>query len=296
MSNRHNTIPSNYRRLPASRPRPAKDGEKGLHDHMMDGRLSGVLTLRIRAVDHIRIGSGGYSPFKNQLLAEVMVQKNKEGKDIPFIPGTSIKGVLRTVCEAIGNGAPPEDNGITSVTCSLFGEIKNGRNARHLMGRVGFSDALPYTDERTKAPQFGKVDLPRAFQPRKSVGRRIYDVPKELGDRVVPHWIIIRGAVFETQLQLQNVRPGELGLVLTAAGLSNNPNERFFPRLGGGKYAGLGRVEFSVVSARLREGYTKPRPTTLDGAELTQKVSQWLSAAEIASDGKAALRALRGGQ
>lgn len=286
-------MPSNYRSVPAARPIQAKDGTQGLHDHTMSDRLTGIVTIRIRAIDSFRIGSGGYSPFKSTLCAEVMTRKNAEGKDEIFIPGSSIKGALRSLAEALGGGTDPDDNGMTSVTCSLFGEIKRGKEARHLMGRVGISDALAYTDANTEKPKFGMLNMPPAFSPRKNVGRRFYDIPLEKPKGIVPHFVAVQGCVFEANIQLTNVRKGELGLLLTAAGMANNPADKFFPRLGGGKYYGLGRVEFSVVSARLRTGYVQPRPQKLEGAELAEAVKLWLNSAELAPDSAQTLAVLR---
>ncbi|MBM4319217.1 MAG: hypothetical protein FJ125_04475 [Deltaproteobacteria bacterium] len=283
-------LPANYRPLPAARQQQARDGARGLHDRLLPDRLTGVIELHVEAVDSLRIGSGIAelvgAGASTQLAAGIALRDGE-----PYLPGSSIKGMLRSLGEAIGGGCnlDPDCGGGRGASpcaiCSLFGQI---RRDGQLMGRVGFSDALPAPGAEVGMEL---LHLPRAFQPRRQVGRRIYDVPEAQHPPEVPSLVVPPGSKFVTKLQLLNVRPDELGLLLLAAGCDGT----FLPRLGGGKYAGLGRVRFLPRRAMLRGSYRQLKPEILDGEPLALAVSSWLAAFRPCPGSAAALDALRGG-
>ena len=88
--------------------------------------------------------------------------RNKQGQHI--IPGSSIKGMVRTVVETLCNGcltgyegrhvpypAPPDftpchDNTRLCISCRLFGMMARQRNAQVFLGKVSAEDALVYKD------------------------------------------------------------------------------------------------------------------------------------------------------
>jgi len=284
---RDNTIPSNYRPLPSAPiVRAGADEQRGMHGLTRDDRLTGVLTFEIVTRTPIRIGSGVTEPIpladgKTEIAAGLARVRRR-----PAIPGSSIKGTLRSLCEAIGGGCGIDDRCDPPCRiCGLFGQIAGQRT---LMGRVGFSDALPV--KRSDADT-GLVRLPRAFQPRKAVGRRLYGPAPAGLPKDVPHEVVLKGARCRGTMTLANVTYGELGLVVLAAGLDRT----FYPRIGGGKFAGLGEIEVHITEARLRRSYRSPRLETLTGTELGAAMSHWLSVADVAPGGDAALVVLRSG-
>lgn len=281
-----NTVPSNYAALPSSGVRPApRDDVRGMHDCLAEGLVTGVLDLRLQTVDPLRVGSGVAQPLtagNKDVIAQDIVLRDYA----PVVPGASLKGVVRSHFEVLAGGcALAPDCDPPCVACSLFGQI---RKQGQLMGRVGFSDA-ELEDPSHADACVTLMNLPRAFQPRKSVGRRVYGPPAASLPSEVPTIVVKAGTVFRGQVQLVNVRPWELGVALLACGVDGT----FLPRFGGGKFAGLGRIRVTVTKARMRAGYRVPRPEILEGAPLEAAVKQWLAAAELGNGGEEALKTLR---
>lgn len=287
MSVHRKTVPRNWVPIPAAPRTPSKDGEARLHGVLEPDRLSGVVDLRLVTVDALHVGSGNTvvarTGGKDEIFQDIALRRG-----VPIIPGSSIKGTLRSQAEAIGGGCdllercgPPP-----CVICALFGHVRGSDAA--LMGRLGVGDAL--LESRASARKaVGARMLPRAFSPRKDEGRRAYapavgELPKQ-----VPTLVVRPGMAFRAPLELVNVRPEELGLVLTAAGVGQG----FAIRIGGGRYAGLGRVRVEVIRARLRRGYRQPRVETLEGGALDQAVKAWLAAFRPSAEGRKAIEVLR---
>lgn len=277
-----NTVPSNHTFLPAAAPRRARPEEaEGLHHRLVSDRITGVLQIQIVAVDPVRIGTGTPEAVtvggRSQLAHSILSCQGR-----PTIAGSSLKGTFRSAFEAVAGGCGLEANcSPPCVACALFGQI---RRDGQLQGRVAFTDALA---PRNAAVHL--VRLPRAFQPRVANGRRVYgpqtaEIPSE-----VPHLVCARGTSFEGRISLLNVRPDEIGALCLCMGLDRT----FHPRVGGGKFAGLGRVRIEIVKATFRDGYRSLRAREVVGADLDPLVQGWIAAAAPGPDAQAALTVLR---
>ena len=98
-----NTVPKSYVALPAVGRIPAREAEaEGLHDRILPGRITGTLTFDIVAVDAVRVGSGRPELVGGgKLVPGVVLGPGNQ----PVIPGSSIKGMLRSLAEALGQRA-----------------------------------------------------------------------------------------------------------------------------------------------------------------------------------------------
>lgn len=281
--NRHeNTVPKNYEALPAGPARPGPGLNQVSHERLRDGRVHATLTLRLVARDPVRVGTGGLVPVndKGDLALDLVVRNGA-----PLLPGSSLKGVLRTAVEALGGGCdlqqpcnPP------CVACQLFGFVHGQQG--HYAGRVSVEDAVAL---KPREVRIQAQKLPRAFQPRVKVGRRVYGPAVPGAPVSVLSLVAAVETTWETRLHLANLTPAEAGLVLLGFGLDGS----FHPRVGGGKYHGLGRVQVSAVKARLRRDGYRAAPVVLEGDALKTELTAWLGAVRLQEPGQRALATLR---
>lgn len=246
MPGRYEPEPSNYEVLPAGKPQPGPALDSVSHDRLHAGRRSGWIDLELVTIDPVHVGAGSSSPHEGDLARDMVVTR-RGSEELPVVPGASIKGAIRNLAEALGGGCDQDQKHCEPPcpTCSLFGHLMK---VGGFLGRVGFGDALP-----TK-PEFGIAKLPIPFQPRKAEGRRIYTVPNPQRSGPVPYWVIPRNAKLRCRMTVTNVSTEELGLVMLAAGVDGT----FRLRLGGGKFAGLGRVAVTPTAASFRGDYSGP--------------------------------------
>jgi len=232
------------------------------HDHLDPRKLSGSIDLSFTTIDPLHMGSGVSNFFafgdRDMRLARDIVVQWLGDMEAPVIPGASLKGAVRSIAEALGGGcdlSEPRCEPACAV-CAIFGHLM--RDGGYL-GRAGFDDAHP-ADPGQAADRMGALLGPMPFQPRVSKGRRIYGVAPRPLDAPVPYVVVLREVSFKTRLHLTNITHAELGLVLLACGADGS----FRLRIGGGKFANMGRVRTEVAGATLRRSYLTPAPELLD--------------------------------
>lgn len=224
------------RRIPVRR--------EAFHDILKD--LHGSVPLRIEAKTLLFVGSGQME-YEGGEIYQRFARKGERF----IIPGTSIKGVVRSYAEAL---SPSCDGGRCGrdrrveidrlcLCCSLFGTLG-------LQGRVNFTDAAAVQGVMPVQP---KPAIRLRWNPKRvRKGRRFYSHDKpdqnyalaEGGGDTETIEAVKEGAVFECEMMLYNVQNWELGLLLLAMGLS--PNHKFDLKLGGGKNRLLGSVRFQA--------------------------------------------------
>lgn len=149
-----------YRMIPI---RDAIAREKPTTDEKFVGR-SGVISCTIENLTPLFIGG---NPFmKSTFLAR---------QSRPVIPGSSIKGMVRSLAEIVGGGCsvtnpegkagkryhdlPPagyracKDNGDLCITCRMFGMMGRGKNATVHKGNISIGDGI------ARETTFNKVSL-----------------------------------------------------------------------------------------------------------------------------------------
>jgi len=205
-----------------------------------------------------------------------LVLRGSEGSEVPaaeaarslgrpVLPGTGIKGAVRTVFEVLTGSCDPTRRGCNScAACRLFGAL--GRR-----GRLGFDDAVG--QEVTE----GAERVPIPFKPRKPAdGIRLYDLGPALlqtGARVEEKLVreVFRGT-FRGRMAFHHATPGELGLVLLALGWDGG-GVPFPLRLGGVRFHGEGAASVSVAGAFLAgESLHRER---LEAADAQTRATEW---------------------
>lgn len=173
------------------------------------------------------------------------------------IPGSSLKGMLRSLAEIIGGGCSVTDsngqfnkmyaacNKIHSlcVTCRMFGMMERGRGAKVHKGKVFISDAL-IIEEKTetklfdvllfsrgmrhepfyRTPQTGRLDgKSRKFyfhQPKRKDS--VPSIPQNLQNRAEKINAILPGCQFEFEIDFVSLEKFELELLVYILALEEN--------------------------------------------------------------------------
>lgn len=217
--------------------------------HQRLSRLNGTLHGRIIARSPVHVASGLLEPTGNRRYP--MVKAHVRCNGTPVIPATSLKGCIRSILEAISPSAPA----VTRAPL-LPRELEASHRPDHLdvaqriFGALGYQGQVRFSDAALVSGQIEIVETPALFRPRPEAtdtytdrrqlrGRKFYMHGKPAhGD--LPLEACAEGSTFGFRVDVENLTPGELGLLLTALGLGE---PQLWPKLGGGKPACLGTIE-----------------------------------------------------
>jgi CRISPR/Cas system CSM-associated protein Csm3 (group 7 of RAMP superfamily) len=238
--------------------------------------LAGRLELTFTVVsEYLFVGSGayGFDPNAQGDRPDVWYTFYRRNGQI-CVPGTSIKGAIRAIVEAISNSCvsqirrPREqvnshhhqacrfrdENNPLCPACRLFGTTG-------YRGRVHFSDFLPNGEVRNEIVKIGELWEPKRYD---STKRRFYesksfqptgDSRPQSGFRFVE--AVRKETKFQGILMFENLSEAELGLLFHALGWAVE-GERviiaFAPKVGGAKPRCFGSVQFHPVRLRLWGG------------------------------------------
>lgn len=261
---------------------------------------TGQLELEIQVVSaYLHVGSGVTKVDAADRAYSAFVRRDSE----LIIPGSSLKGAVRSIVEAISNSCvrlqakaervPPshqacvtirpgqEQNATLCPACALFG-------ATGYRGRVHFADARPVSQVSTSI-----IKIAELWTPRRATGRKFYRVKQfrplddrpEINHRFVE--AVPQRARFSTVLTFENTTSAEMGLLVRALGIERNldrPGEGnfiFTPKLGGGKPRCLGTVRLIPCALRTVDlGAGKLIPSLVVGGRtrsLGSVLDRWLS-------------------
>ncbi len=254
--------PKPFAYIPIPHTRPAKSRAPG-HDRLNPTARTGRLELRVEVVsEYLFVGSGGYD-FEGDTVFYSFARSHGE----PVIPGTSIKGAVRSLVEAISNscvslivsrsraGTRGNEERVVPMThrrcekadllcpaCRIFGTA----GAESYAGRVSFSDSKAQTLARPELVKIGDLWPPHV----KDSARRFYaerrfippaDMQPERDYRFVE--AVRKGTVFGTNLTFTNLAQEELSLILHALGIP----QPHIVKIGGAKPRGFGSVWFTAT-------------------------------------------------
>jgi CRISPR/Cas system CSM-associated protein Csm3 (group 7 of RAMP superfamily) len=229
------------------RERPAGHDDYGVG--LVSGEIAGVIT----ALSPVHVASGQIELTGKAKPPLVKAHFRSGGQ--PVIPGTSLKGAIRSIVEAISpsclrvtrarydqqpmNVRACQKRDDLCVACRMFGALG-------YQGQVRFSDAV----QRENHTEF--LFVPSFYAPR-SRERLYYEGGQIKGRKFYQHGELARGNVpieacpegsrFTFTVYFDNLTPGELGLLLIALG-QGMPKLR--PKLGGAKPACLGSIDIAL--------------------------------------------------
>lgn len=277
------------------------------HDHFTG--LSGELTCQLTAETHLFVP--GYRSGGAGRTRQHETLRFCRSEQTPIIPGTSLKGVLRTVVEAVSGACFIYDNlsyerntvryelaqsylhcnDIERLcpACRIFG-LLNGRQV--FSGLVTIGDARAADAIQTEMLTLGVLSAPkprhrpfysRAGQPRQLRGRKFYyhhpldhvitRTQRDGQNKTVE--AIRPGATFTFNVTYTNLTEQELALLLYAIVLE--PEMRH--KVGMGKPIGLGSVHIEIMQWQSLDRSARYRrlgdgwAAALEGETLTQAIA-----------------------
>lgn len=235
---------------------------------------------------------------------------NRQGQHI--IPGSSLKGLVRSLVETIGPGCwwlfkgehedkLPKDfrqcryQDKLCVACRMFGLIQDGTL---LLGHVGFEDAVceeprgydPIYTPILSAPKPRHIAWYLDSTGRQVAGRKFYfhsteiralqEIKRSKSGVELNQYIAPVGpdSVFTFSAHFDNLAKDEFGLLLYALALERGMRHK----IGYAKPAGLGSVEIALTRLALidyRRRYTSPNggKNVYKGNELEDFVQGWVA-------------------
>jgi len=279
--------------------KPVKGKTVGHERILAEGYASGRLAYELRALTPIFVASGAYALGEDVKHPDApLVRACYRIDDVPAIPGSSLKGVVRSIAEAISpscvtatrldrrlfpsqperrDECRPEE---ACPACSMFGRL--GR-----MSKVFFDDAL-LVSGRTALYRLPALYGPRAHQARatyqtkdgKFKGRKFYFHGRPRQDpEQPPVEVVVAGSVVRGSVSFENLTCAELGLLCFALGLDGS----FMLKLGGGKPACLGSLQITPVRLELLDSdhflRSEPSLEVLEGDRMTAYVGEQMQAA-----------------
>ncbi len=276
-------------------------GQDKYHENRCHGILH--LTLKVQTALHVSTGvvvMGSDVGQKSIPLIKTMMQ-GTEGQLI--IPGSSLKGVVRSVYEAITNST------LAVITQRYKDDIPPERlpcrdknrlcPASRVFGALDWQGLIHFTDARCKSAGFRAGFMPSLYRPHSEAKHNYFKQGKVAGRKFYYHTIkavdkgqqqgipvqqAVKEFVFTTQLHYRNLTQAELGTLLIVLG-QDRPKHPIALKVGGGKPIGMGTmtVEITLLEqpANLRDRYLSydSKPTQLAGNQLQQMMQKAIAEA-----------------
>jgi hypothetical protein len=224
--------------------------------------VTGVIVGELVAHTPVHVASGNVELTGGGRIPLVKAHFRTGGK--PAIPGSSLKGVIRSVFEAISRSCVRVQsrklrNKLPQGFEQPCGELRNTNDllcpACRLFGAMGYQGQVRFADALLVEGNTSVILSPSLFAPRthariyyggdgKVVGRKFYFHGQPAKGNV-PLEVCEAESRFRLRVNFVNLTKAELGLLLTALGQGSLP---FALKLGGAKPACCGSVEVQVAS------------------------------------------------
>ena len=256
------------------------------HDDYEENKVTGMLRGVITALTPVHVASGQIELTGRE---PPLVKAHVRSRGRPIIPGSSLKGAIRSIVEAISpsciritrarsNRVPFGLRGCTDkenlcVACRMFGSLG-------YQGQVRFSDAVLRDGFQTvilKVPPF------YAPRPRERLyyegglvkGRKFYR-HGQVATGNVPVEACPEGSEFDFTVHFDNLTEAELGLLLIALGQGEPP---LILKLGGAKPACFGSVRITLSEMRIIDD-ARAACADYDAASVEADPAPYLEAAQ----------------
>ncbi|ATY85809.1 hypothetical protein CVV65_13465 [Kyrpidia spormannii] len=267
-----------------------------LDRNLVHGRLYVVL----ETLTPLIVGTGGYELRNDRFVRAI----HREG-GIPVIPGSTLKGVLRSYVELLSKscilfvdgrshpnltcsttfrrGAP---SSAVCPACQLFGIIGNKIALRSLISVGSFRPTTAAREEEARLPQLYRPRLKR--EENGTPCRKVYNhgdpkyileaVPKWKNCRPDWHQAVSAGVKFSGFVDFENCTPEEVGLLVLAMGAV--PTWKFQLKVGYAKPAFFGSVQLDIADVQpadqsLSSGRRFTKETLWNWAEQYLQQDDW---------------------
>ncbi|WP_353930219.1 RAMP superfamily CRISPR-associated protein [Okeanomitos corallinicola TIOX110] len=240
------------------------------HDKFDKNLLHGILFLTLKVKTSLHI-STGVTSLGSDIAARVpLIKTMVQGIDKHLlIQGSSLKGCIRSVYEAITNST------LAVVTSRYRDKIPNERlpcknkqelcPASQVFGALNWQGLIEFNDAKCENIGFNTGFMPSLYRPRPEPGSAYFNTRgKVAGRKFYYHTIraIEKGEnqgtpvqqaakeyTFTTQLQFKNLKPEELGTLFIILG--QDANYPIALKIGGGKPIGMGTMTVEISQAKI---------------------------------------------
>jgi len=275
------------------------------HSKYLSDRLHGALFLTLQVQTPLHVSTGIVAMGSDIGSRVALIKTMTQGTDQKLvIQGSSLKGCIRSVYEAITNSTL----GVASrAVDKIPRERQPCRNkeelcpASQVFGALDWQGLIEFSDAKCENTSYGTGFIPSMFAPRThsrnyytsrgaAVGRKFYYNFAKSIDKGQNQGIAVQQAakdfIFTTQIHFKNLRPAELGTLLVVLG--QDPNYPIALKIGGGKPIGMGTVTVSVTAieqtGNLRDRYSAyivPESNRLTGDKLPEFIQTQIKAAHF---------------
>jgi CRISPR/Cas system CSM-associated protein Csm3 (group 7 of RAMP superfamily) len=288
--------PKPFGKVVISRPKSQRAITK--HDQFVPETYTGRLTCTLTALTPIHVGSGiyeleGESPVRGVITAE----------DKVAVPGTSLKGAIRSIAEAISDSCVR----ITKKEIERNLAVKEARpcdelKSKHrqsdrerageaklciccsIFGALGYQGRVSFTDARLTKGSLAVHQIQSPYPPRDSArvykdargqfnGRKFYYHGEPVASsRGEPYQVITKDSQLEFTMSVESLTAQELCLVLVAMGVF----DEMVIKVGGGRQAMLGSVRVTPIRLELQAPETSFLDFSTSGQVIEEDVVKYL--------------------
>ncbi len=234
------------------------------HDKYLPQHCHGTLFLKLTVRTPLHVSTGVVATGEDVNKRGIPLIKTMETKDTQqlIIPGSSLKGVVRSVYEAITNstlgvvgrekGRIPKDRFPCSDNTKLC-------PASRVFGAMNWQGLISFNDAKCEKKQFTVGFMPSLYAPETKrtayyknkyvAGRKFYYNFSRAVDRGQNRGIPVQQAgteyIFTTKIQYKNLTEAELGTLLVILG--QDKNNALALKIGGGKPIGMGTITTEII-------------------------------------------------
>lgn len=238
--------------------------------HKIPQGITGIATFEMKVESEYLFVGDGRQDYCDQYQEAYYTFFRSKGQ--LTVPGTSLKGAVRSVAEAISASCVSVRSNLDKEIIKLRGysdckEEKDGKielcpacrvfGAMGYRGHVSFSDALPNGDTDVRIVKIAELWEPKKLKNLKKSGKLKYTTPRrkfyksgrytelknqkpEKSHRYIE--VVPMDSVFTFNLIFENAQESDLSLVFHSMGIGQN----FKTKIGGAKPRCLGNVSFAA--------------------------------------------------
>jgi CRISPR/Cas system CSM-associated protein Csm3 (group 7 of RAMP superfamily) len=227
----------------------AKDRKKPIgHDRYEADAVSGRLEAMLIVATPLHVSSGRIKmrQGKEPPLVREMTRVNGD----PCVPASTLKGVVRSIVEAITRSCVRVSRAPTNQLPAGAGACRDAERlclACRMFGALGFEGHVRFGDAVLHEGELAIARMPALYAPRTRTrayfagndvkGRKFYEHGQTVIDSQTPVEVLKPEAELSFQVRFENLTSGQLGVLLTGLGLGN---PELVLKLGGGKPACYG--------------------------------------------------------
>lgn len=300
-SQSENAKPYNFVSFPKDRPNLQRPYGHHKYDQ---NRLHGTLYLTLKVQTPLHVSTGAVVLGSDIGTKISLIKTMVQGVDNKLsIQGSSLKGCIRSVYEAITNSTLPV------ITSRYKDKIpperlpcKNKEKlcpASRVFGALDWQGLIEFNDANCEIVNFSTGFMPSLYRPRpdqskayfingKVAGRKFYFNTSKAIDKGQKEGISVQQAgreyTFKTEIQFKNLLPEELGTLLIVLG-----QDKKYPialKVGGGKPIGMGTMTVNVDKINqpqnLKQRYSTyeiSEDDELTGVKLVQFIQKYIQIA-----------------